>query len=156
LPEVPKVVLVEEALVRAEGKIGQAHSAGVVPLQEAVARDDVVCLADAEAVEVKVGPAEEDLEGPMEVGEGAIGPNQDAPPEQGMDVPDPGIDQVGVGRGGRIHGVAMLPDQSLDVAFALRLKCSPLFASSDHSDARIDSIVRAEVLSTSLLVIHGR
>ena len=60
----------------------------------------------------------------MEVREGAIGPDEDTPPEQGMDVPDPGVDQVGVGRGGRIHGVAMLPDQSPDVAFALSLKCS--------------------------------
>jgi hypothetical protein len=43
---------------------------------------------------------------------------------QGMNVPDPHVDQVGVGCGGRIHDAAMLPDQSPGVAFALGLKCS--------------------------------
>jgi len=57
------------------------------------------------------GPAEGDLDHPGEIGERARGPDEDAPPEKGGNVPDPDGDQRGVGRGGYIHGTAMVSDQ---------------------------------------------
>lgn len=125
LPQIPEVILVEEALIPAEGEIGQVHPAGIVSLREAMPRDRVVLLADAEAVEVEVATAEGDPEDPVQVGERAIGPDQDAAPKEGVDVPDTDVDRVGLGCGGRVYGTAMVSGQSPAVAFAPGLKCSP-------------------------------
>ena len=78
--------------------------------EPAEARHGVVLLPDAESVEVKVGPSKADLQNKVQVGQGAVRPEEKAPPEHRVDVPDPGVDQVSFGLGILFHDGASLSD----------------------------------------------
>jgi len=73
------------------------------------ARHGVVFLTDAEAVEVEVGPIEADLQNGVQVGQGAVGSDEKAPPEHRVNVPDPDVDEISFGLGILFHGGASLP-----------------------------------------------
>jgi hypothetical protein len=55
-------------------------------------------------VEVEVGPSKADLQGKVQVGQGAVGPEEKAPPEHRVDVPDPDVEEVSFGLGRLFHG----------------------------------------------------
>jgi multidrug efflux pump subunit AcrA (membrane-fusion protein) len=73
------------------------------------ARHGVVLLPDAEAMEVEVGPSKADLQDKVQVGQGAVGSDEKAPPEHRVNVPDPDVDQVSFDLGMLFHGGVSLP-----------------------------------------------
>ena len=57
---------------------------------------------------------------------GAVGPDEKAPPEHRVDVPDPDVEEVSFGLGIVFHGSVNLPaGQRLSSFLAPGLKCSP-------------------------------
>ena len=62
---------------------GQSRPSGIVIARHAQPQGRVVLLVDAEAMEVEVGPADGDLEDPVQVGQEAIGPDREASPITG-------------------------------------------------------------------------
>jgi hypothetical protein len=62
----------------------------------------------------------------VQVGQGAVGPDEKAPPEHRVNVSDPGMDQVNFGLGRLFHGGVSLPaGQRLGSFLVPGLKCSP-------------------------------
>jgi hypothetical protein len=55
-------------------------------------------------MEVEVGPSKADLQDNVQVGQGAIGPDEKAPPEQRVDVPNPDVDEFSFGLEILFHG----------------------------------------------------
>ena len=91
-PQFHEVVVVREGLSRADPEVGQEDMGTV---------DDVQLSAvDLEAIEVDIVPPEGDLEDIVQAGEGGVGANEEAAPDQGADPPqyDP---QLVDGRGRR-------------------------------------------------------
>ena len=85
-PAVGEVVFVHEALAGSKAEIGEANLMGVVAEAEAArVADAVLASMDHEAVEVLVAPAEDELQGGVEVGDGAVAPDQNPAPDQGAD-----------------------------------------------------------------------
>ena len=98
------------------------------------ARHGVVLLADAEAVEVEVGPSKADLQDNVQVGQGAVGADEKTPPEHRVDVPDPGVEEVSFGLGRLFHGgVSLRAGQRLGSFLAPGLKSSPFTTPSGIS-----------------------
>ena len=60
-------------------------------------------------MEVEVGPLKADLQDKVQVGQGGVGPEEKAPPEHRVDVPDPGVEEVSFGLGILFHGTVSLP-----------------------------------------------
>ena len=52
-------------------------------------------------------------------------PDEQTPPKEGMDLWDPGVDEVNVGRGGPVQGETRVLDQAIAVAGASSLESSP-------------------------------
>jgi hypothetical protein len=78
-PQVHEVVVVNEALSRAEPEVGQADMGTVQGVQ--------LSSVDLETMEVYVVPAEGDLEDIVQAGEGGVGADEQAAPDQGADPP---------------------------------------------------------------------
>src|SRR5438270_5021897 len=60
-------------------------------------------------MQVAVGPSKADLQDKVQVGQGAVGPDEKAPPEHRVNVPDPGMEEVSFGLGSVFHGGVSLP-----------------------------------------------
>ena len=90
-------------------QVGQLDLPCIMAGEPVSARHGVVLFPDAEAVEVKVGPSKADLQGKVQVGQGAVGPDEKAPPEHRVNVPDPGVEEVSFGLGRLFHGGISLP-----------------------------------------------
>jgi hypothetical protein len=73
-------------------------------------------------MEVKVGPSKADLQDKVQVGQGAVGPDEKAPPEHRVDAPDPGVDQVSFGLGIVFHGGVSLPPRQRLGSFCPRFE----------------------------------
>ena len=87
LSEVAKIVLVAEAHVEPQALLAEAHLLRVVGKKAAAGLGDAVLLAmDHKAVEVRVGPAEGDLEDVMQVGDRGVAANEQSAPDGGVDV----------------------------------------------------------------------
>jgi hypothetical protein len=55
-------------------------------------------------MEVEVGPSKADLQDKVQVGQGAVGPDDKAPPEHRVDVSNPDVEKVSFGLGILFHG----------------------------------------------------
>jgi hypothetical protein len=76
-------------------------------------------------MEVKVRPSKADLQGKVEVAQGAVEPEEKALPEHRVNVSDPGVEEVSFGLGMLFHGGVSLPTgQRLGSFLAAGLKCS--------------------------------
>jgi hypothetical protein len=104
LPPIAEVVLVQEPFIGAKVQVGQLDLPCVVAGKAVAARHSVVLLADAEAMEVEVGPSKADLQDKVQLGQGAVGPEEKAPPEHRVNLPDPDVDEVSFGLGILFHG----------------------------------------------------
>jgi hypothetical protein len=83
LPQVPKIILIEEAFGVAEVKVGKAYLVRIVAKADATdAADAVVFAPDTEAVQVGIIPAHGDLQGMVEIGDGAVTAHQEPAPNQ--------------------------------------------------------------------------
>ena len=105
-PGIAEVILVEEPFVAAELEAVEPDRVGIV--SEPGSPDPaeaIVAAVDAEAVEVGVGPAEGDLDGRMEIGQGAVAADQEPPPDHGANLADPDMELVDLGRGFIGHGL---------------------------------------------------
>src|SRR5512135_2252611 len=87
--------VVEEPFVVAELEVDEPNLACILGEPETtVPADPIISAVDAEAMQVRVAPAEDDLDDVMELGEGAATTDQDPPPDHGADLPDPEMDLV--------------------------------------------------------------
>lgn len=101
-PQVHEVVDVDEALSWPEPDVSQADMGTVDGIQ--------LSSVDPEAMEVDVIPAKGDLEDIVQAGEGGVGANEEAAPDQGADPPqyDPQLeDGRGWGWNGFGHGAIL-------------------------------------------------
>jgi hypothetical protein len=95
VPPVAELVLVEEPPVTAELDLGETDLAclggerGTSHMAEAEVR-----AVDAVPMELRIIPAEGDLEGIVEIGEGALTAEQKAPPDHRADPADPDVEVV--------------------------------------------------------------
>ena len=62
-------------------------------------------VVETEAMEVVVAPVEEDLDDVLELGQGAVAADQEAPPDHGADLADPEVEQIDLGDGLIGHGL---------------------------------------------------
>jgi hypothetical protein len=84
LPQVPEIVFIEEAFVRAKVKVSQVYRVRIVAKADATdAADAVVFAPDTEAMQVGVIPAQGDLQGMMQISDGAVAAHQQPAPDQG-------------------------------------------------------------------------
>jgi hypothetical protein len=109
LPPIAEIVLVQEPLIEAKLQVGQRDGPCIMAGEPVAARHGVVLLPDAEAMEMKVAPSKADLQGEVQVGQGAVGADEKAPPERRVNVPDPGVEEVSFGLGIVFHGGLSLP-----------------------------------------------
>jgi hypothetical protein len=109
LPPLVEIVLVQEAVIETKLQVGHLDGPCIVAGEPVAARHGVVLLTDAEAMEVEVGPSKANLQGEVQVGQGAVGPDEKASPEHRVDVSNPGVDQVSFGLGIVFHGDINLP-----------------------------------------------
>ena len=98
-----EVVLIGEALARPKAEIGQAKVVGAVGKADPTEVGDAVGLAVSdELVEVGVAPAEGDLDGGVQFGDGRRIGHQQPAPDQRADSVEPDaelVDSSGVGKG---------------------------------------------------------
>jgi len=86
LPAVGEVVFIEEAFTDAQAKVGQAHPSRIVAEADpAVTADPVLTAVEDKAVQVLIAPAQYSLKGGVEIGDGAVAPDEQAAPDQRAD-----------------------------------------------------------------------
>jgi hypothetical protein len=105
LPRVAEFVLVEESFVGAELEAVETDLACITGIRgSADPAHTVVAAVDAKAVEVEVGSDEGDLDSVMEVGQCTLVADQKPPPDHGVDLADPDMEQAHLGAGRIGHG----------------------------------------------------
>jgi len=111
VPQVSKIVFIEEAFVAAAENVGAISLARRVGQADATdAAETPVCATDVDAMPVGVIPAHDALQGRLEVGDGAITADQRPAPEQRWDRTQPDVERRDVSSGGRLnHGLARFP-----------------------------------------------
>ena len=114
LPPIAEVVLVQEPFVEAEVQVGQLHFPCITAGEPAEEWHGVVLLTNAESMEVEVRPIKADLQDNVQIGQGAVGPDEKAPPEHRANLSHPDVDEVSFGLGILFHGgVSLSPCQRL-------------------------------------------
>src|SRR5262249_38493778 len=79
LPEIREIVFVQKTLTQPESEAGQVNLLGVVVEPDATLMSAPVVLAvNVEAIEVRIAPAHDDLNGVMEIGDRLITAQQNA------------------------------------------------------------------------------
>lgn len=95
LPSIRQVVFVQEALIDAEMEITQPNVVSIGGEAESASAADAVVLAvNVKPVEVRVGPVKGNLQRVMEVGDRAIGTDQQTPPDEWAHLSNPDMDLV--------------------------------------------------------------
>jgi hypothetical protein len=116
LPAIGEVVLVEKSLTDTQSKVGQPYLAGIVGKANAAEVSDTVLAAvNDEAVQVLVTPGQSRLQGGMQVGEGVVAADEQAPPDQKADAAKDDAQLVDNGLVGRFrfrHVLIVRPDSS--------------------------------------------
>jgi hypothetical protein len=95
LPQVTEVVLVEEAFVVAEVKVGEVHLVWVGAKTHAIdAADAIVFPTDAKPMPVRISLAHSNLQGEMEISDRAVAADQEPPPDHGRDPAQPDVELI--------------------------------------------------------------
>jgi hypothetical protein len=95
LPQVSNIVCIEEAFVVAAVKIGEMYLVRIVAKADATdAADAIVFATDAKAMQVGVIPAHSDLQGIMEIGDGAVAAHQQPAPDEWRDPTPPDVELI--------------------------------------------------------------
>jgi hypothetical protein len=88
LPQVPKIILIEESLAEPKAKVGEANLGWIMGKPHTTRlRDAVVSPPDDELGEMVAFPAHHNLEDIVQVGNGAVAADQEAPPNRWTDLP---------------------------------------------------------------------
>jgi hypothetical protein len=99
LPQVPKVVLVQESLAGSEAQVGEPDLGRVIRKPHTPRLRDTVSLAtDDKLVQVITFPAHGNLERIMPVGNGTVAADEESPPDHGTDLAQPDVELVDVGK----------------------------------------------------------
>jgi hypothetical protein len=102
LPQVPKVILVQESLAESEAQVGEPDLRRVIRKPQTTGLRDAITLPpDDELMEMLAFPAHGDLEGIMQVGNGAIAADEKTPPDARTDLSQPDVELVDFGKRGR-------------------------------------------------------
>jgi hypothetical protein len=148
--EILCVPLIEEAFVGAEVKIGEMYLARVVAKADAT---------DAEAMQVGVISAHGDLQGMMEISDGAVAAHQEPAPDQGRDLTQPHVELINFNDGGRLaHGIASLPRLT---AMASQHNCrQPPLCDGLQVDWRLEDQIRQalyplELATGAVITVHA-
>jgi hypothetical protein len=113
LSPVTEVVFVQESLVDAEFAVAEANLARIGGEADSTASADPVILAvDVEPMEVQVTPVESNLQGVMEVGDGAVRADQQPPPDHRADAPNPGVELTDLDAARFFHNTARVSGKS--------------------------------------------